>query len=237
MQEFLSKDQRSFMSDSESGNPKNSDSSPGFFGRIFRWWTVENYREYFDVTQDQIVTRVTKALFPFSGQPLFEDGKEDLYAPLWILISLNISMAIFGYLAVSIDHSFDEIEYTSGIEAHKLAKSYGFLLFYFVIVPAGLYFVLAFLSDESPSYTKVLAVYGYSFAIFIPTTFTFLIPVETVRWFFLISAGLISLWILFKELVMNGMEYLDEYKIYFIAGLQWFLHIVFVLSLKYYFFV
>ena len=48
----------------------------------------------------------------------------------------------------------------------------------------------------------------------------FLIPVEMLRWFFLIVAGLISLMVLFKELVLNGMEYLEEVKIYSIAGLQ-----------------
>ena len=102
-------------------------------------------------------------------------------------------MAIFGKLAVVIDHSFDEIEYGNEIETPKLAKSYGFLLFYFVVIPAAVYFVLVFLSSESPTYPKILAVYGYSFMIFIPTTFTFLVPVEILRWVFLIIAGLISL--------------------------------------------
>ena len=129
-------------------------------------------------------------------------------------------MAIFGYLATTIDQAFSEIDYETQIEAHKLAKSYAFLLFYFVVIPAALYGVLTFLSEESPSYARILAVYGYSFTIFIPVTFVFLIPSDMVRWFFLIAAGIISLCILFKELVMNGMEYMEEYKIYFIGGMQ-----------------
>ena len=89
MQEFLSKDQRSFMSDSVNEPPKKSESR-GFFSRMLSCCTVEHYRQYFDVTQEQVILRITKALFPFSGEPLFENGKEDLYAPLWIYISLNI---------------------------------------------------------------------------------------------------------------------------------------------------
>jgi len=107
------------------------------------------------------------------------------------------------------------------MEVQKIARSYGFLTFYFTVIPLGLYFLLNFLlATDSPSYPKVLAVYGYSMGIFIPVSFLFLIPTETLRWIFLITAGLISLWILFKELVFNGMEYLEEAKIYMIGALQ-----------------
>mmetsp|Transcript_25418 Transcript_25418/g.22573 ORF Transcript_25418/g.22573 Transcript_25418/m.22573 type:complete len:189 (-) Transcript_25418:180-746(-) len=188
MQEFLNKDQRSFMSDSVD-EPAKKPESRGFFSRCFACLTVEHYRQYFDITQEQVVHRVTKSLFPFSGEPLFENGKEDLYTPLWIFISLNICMAIFGKLAIVIDHAFDEIEYHNQIDAHKLAGSYGFLLFYFVVIPAALYFALSLFASESPAYTKVLSVYGYSFMIFIPITFGFLIPIEIVRWALLLAAG------------------------------------------------
>ncbi|CAI2379849.1 unnamed protein product [Moneuplotes crassus] len=237
MQEFLSKEQRSFMSDTVGESPKVEERRKTFFEKICRCLTVDHYRIYFDVTQEQVLGRIKKSLFPFTGQPLFEDGKIDLYAPFWVYISLNICMAIFGVLARSIDQAFDEIDYETSIEPHKMAKSYAFLLLYFVVIPAGLYGVLTLLSDESPEYAKILAVYGYSFAIFVPVTFTFLVPFDTARWVFLIVAGIISLWILFKELVMNGMEYMEEYKIYFIGGVQCFLHVVFILFLKYYFFV
>ena len=234
--EFLSKEQRSFMSDSVQ-DPESPPKTKGFFEKMWGWFTLEHYKEYFDVTEEQVISRLTRALFPFSGKQLFENNKEDLYGPLWIFITLNICMAIFGYLAVYIDHTFDEVQYESIIEAHKIAKSYGFLLFYFVVIPAAIYFVLSFLASESPGYAKILAVYGYSFAIFIPTTFLFLIPSDIARWFFLIAAGLVSLWILFMELVLNGMEYLEQFQIYAIAGMQAFLHIVFICCMKYYFFV
>ena len=180
------------------------------------------------MTQDQIVGRITNSLVPFSGSPLFENGKEDLYGPLWVFITLNISIAIFGYLCVSIDKMFEDQEIEYKMEASKIVKGYSLLMFYFVVIPLGLFLLLKLIYPENPSYQKILAVYGYSFTIFIPTTFTFLIPIEVIRWLFLIIAGIVSLWILFKEMVMNGLEYLEESKIYMIAGLQGILHIIFI---------
>ena len=91
------------------------------------------------------------------------------------------------------DNHYKQEDILNILQVHKIAKSYGFLMFYFLLIPLGLYFLLNFLMSQSPSYPKILAVYGYSFTIFIPITFLFLIPVDTLRWFFLIIAGIVSL--------------------------------------------
>ena len=189
--DLLNQNQKSFMSDSVEEPPKEE--SSGLMEKCWACLTVSRYRQYFDVTQDQIKSRILRSLFPFTGQPLFENGKIDLYGPLWIFITLNIAMAIFGYMCMCFDNHYKQADIVSILQVHKIAKSYGFLMFYFLLIPLGLYFLLNFLMSQSPSYPKILAAYGYSFTIFIPITFLFLIPVETLRWFFLIVAGIISL--------------------------------------------
>ena len=94
--DLLNQNQKSFMSDSVEEPPKEE--SSGLMEKCCACLTVSHYRQYFDVTQDQIKSRILRSLFPFTGQPLFENGKIDLYGPLWIFITLNIAMAIFGYM-------------------------------------------------------------------------------------------------------------------------------------------
>ena len=238
--DLLDQRQKSFMSDSIQDEPTSEDDSLRA-GLVSRWcWccSIDAWKQHFDVTQGQILGRLFKSIFPFTSEPLFENKKPDLYGPLWIFVSLNISMAIFGYLWVFIDSKFEEIEYTDAMHINRIYNTYGFLMFYFLFIPIGVYFLLSFLLlEKSPSYPKILSVYGYSMWIFIPVSFMFLIPVEVARWIILIVAGLISLWILFRELVMDGLEYLPEFQIYLIGGSQWLLHVVFIIMLKFYFFV
>ena len=165
--DLLDYNQRSFMSDTIDQDVEANKPPPkqdkSIITRVCWCFDIDVWKEHFDVTEGQIAGRLFKAVFPFSGEPLFENGKPDLYGPLWIFITLNICLAIFGYLSACIDRSFQEGESRNMLEIHKIATAYGFLMFYFTFIPAGLYFLLKFLMiDEAPEYAKVMGVYGYS---------------------------------------------------------------------------
>lgn len=106
--DLLNENQKSFMSDTVD-EPSSSSGNGTLLEKFCSCLTISHYKQYFDVTQDQIVSRITRSLFPFSGSPLFENGKVDLYGPLWVFITLNISMAVFGYMSVYIDHVYSNV--------------------------------------------------------------------------------------------------------------------------------
>lgn len=138
-------------------------------------------------------------------------------------------MAIFGHLTKYIDHVYDEDEYENVFESHKIGKSYGILFFYFFIIPIAIYFIMNYMVDHNLSYPKILGVYGYSFTIFIPVSFLFMIPTDMLRWLFLIGASAISLAILFKELVLAYREVAVMFlQKYIVAVPVLFMHLIFI---------
>ena len=146
-QDLLSTNQKNNMSDRRDGEEEKDG-----WCSWFDWFRIKN-NPYFDVTTDQIVSRVLSSLFPIPGQPLFDDGKTDLYGPFWIFITLNISMAVFGCFWVWIDHNYDIEQLESKMDIHKVSRSYTFLLFYFVMIPLGLFLLLKLIYPENPGYT------------------------------------------------------------------------------------
>jgi hypothetical protein len=76
---------------------------------------------------------------------------------------------------------------------HKLYRCYTLLAVYFFLIPLGLNILFFLTVSRYPGYARLLAIYGYSFSIYIPATMLYLIPSEHVRWAILSIAGFISL--------------------------------------------
>eukprot|EP00658_Telonema_sp_P-2_P004379 TRINITY_DN1163_c0_g1_i2.p1 TRINITY_DN1163_c0_g1~~TRINITY_DN1163_c0_g1_i2.p1 ORF type:complete len:162 (-),score=30.98 TRINITY_DN1163_c0_g1_i2:899-1384(-) len=106
----------SFSSDSKvdaPGEPQNEGSSlmqehrhgePNDFSDASRF-SVEFYRQYFDVDTDQVQSRIMKALKPMSSSFIDEVGPNpDLYGPFWISATLVFVTAAAGNLASYISH-------------------------------------------------------------------------------------------------------------------------------------
>ena len=61
---------------------------------------MEYYKYAFDVTTDEIISRVKHACFPAKSESIFgPNGKYDLYGPIWTILTLNIMIFIFGNIA------------------------------------------------------------------------------------------------------------------------------------------
>jgi hypothetical protein len=61
------------------------------------------------------------------------------------------------------------------------------------------------------SFVELLHIYGYSYTIFIPVAFLYLvIPLYNMRLFILLSSGAISLYYLFKETKEIMNKYFDD---------------------------
>lgn len=187
-----------------------------------KYLTVDYYKQYFDVTTEEVITRLSKACAPLYQGTIFENGKVDLYGPLWIIITLNVAITIFGNMArfVKFETSDDNKKYIS--EVDSLAKSAPLITMYFIAMPAFLSILIKISGSEQISKLtfKILSIYGYSFTSFIPATLLYIIPFNSFKWLVLLGAAAISLYFLSKELMLMIRNSLDESKIKLAAGVM-----------------
>ena len=63
-----------------------------------KYLTIDFYRQFFNVTHDDIIIRLKNACFPLYSGSIFDSSSFDLYGPIWILITLTVAITIFGNL-------------------------------------------------------------------------------------------------------------------------------------------
>ena len=100
------------------------------------------------------------------------------------------------------------------------------------VVPLVLTLLSKFGGTGKIKYFYVVSVYGYSFAIFIPATILYPIPIPSFKWFVLLSAAAISLLFLVKELYEIIKENLDDYKMKIAAGIMGVGHLIFIFLMR-----
>jgi hypothetical protein len=186
----------------------------------WKYLTVEFYKQFFEVTTEEVILRFRNACFPLYSGSLFDGGKHDLYGPIWIMISLNIAITIFGNIAryIKFETSDESAKYQSDI--NSLTKSVPMITFYFLLVPLFLSLLVKLGGSGKLSYFYVLSIYGYSFTIFIPATLLYIIPFTSFKWLVLFAAAGISLFFLAKELYNMVKVNLDDYKIKIAAAVM-----------------
>ena len=92
----------------------------------------------------------------------------------------------------------------------KVSRVIGMLTFYVFIIPVILHGIFFFFGSGSPGYQKILAVYGYSYTIFIPAAVLLVVPLEYLKYIILAVACFTSLFHISKELMEAGQRYLDD---------------------------
>lgn len=106
-----------------------------------RFVGVDYYRSSFDVTTDEVLDRLKHACFPLKSDSIFgHQGKYDLYGPIWIMVTLNVAIAIFGSLSgylQSVATKDEESAYQH--EVIQITGCASFLTFYFIFVPLALW--------------------------------------------------------------------------------------------------
>ena len=205
---------------------------------ITRFWKVRYYQKFFDVTTTQIMRRVLIAVFPWARTPIFDTGKPDLYGPLWIYIMNIVTIVIWGNIASALDYSLENHAEGSEHEAQleSFGKWAGLLTFYVFAIPAVIHFIFFFFGSGTPGYQRVLGVYGYSYAIFIPAYVLMIVPLGILDFVILGVAWFTSLFHISKELIEAGKKYLDD-KVLKVIAIMWaVLHIGFCLLLKFVYF-
>ena len=120
-----------------------------------------------------------------------------------------------------------------------MASCASMLFTYFIFVPLGLHIVFKcskLKKKDGPGFIRFIAVYGYSYTIFIPAAIGYIIPIELSRWIILIVAGIISLFFISKELIAAATQNLSPWTLKWTAIVIAILHAGFILALRWFYF-
>ena len=68
--------------------------------RVTRFYQLAHYSGYFNVSTNEVLVRLRKALFPcFCGKNKeMDEDRYDLYGPIWIMITLIVEITIVGFV-------------------------------------------------------------------------------------------------------------------------------------------
>ena len=153
---------------------------------ITRFCMIKYYQKYFNVTTDEIKRRLINAVTPFNRTPIFPTGKPDLYGPMWIYFMNIIAIMICGYFSDYVDFVFVETHNKNDeVQAkiiRKLGKVWSIMTFYILIIPVLLYAVFYIFGTGNPGFQRMLAIYGYSFTIFIPCYVIMIVPFTITKY-------------------------------------------------------
>ena len=164
--------------------------------------SIEYWREYFDVTQDEIAGKVRAALNPTTSE--FEqkiDAKVDLYGPFWISTTLIFCLIVLPRL-------WDVLLFrpqTSSIQK----VGFGFTLVYGGLATfTFVFFGLGKFLGSPVTLFKIAAIYGYSYTIFLAAALATVLRVKILVFIVAVGAGFHSVLFLLKNR-RSAIEKLD----------------------------
>ena len=167
------------------------------------------------MTTDKVMGRCFQAIMPFSRNPIFDSPRVDLYGPFWIMVTLIITIAITSRFTEAIDKFFDGDE-VSTFDINRVASCCSVMFGYWIWVPVFIHIMFKCSTVKkkgAPGFIRFLAVYGYAMTIFIPAAVAYMVPIYLARWIILITAGLISLFFICKELISAATQNLTGERV------------------------
>jgi len=201
-------------------------------GGIFSCFSVEFYQPYFDVTTEDVKTRILATIDPRKNE-FFEtlQGRPDLYGPFWIYTTLIFALAASANFSNFIIASFDEgktFQSKFNFVPTATAVIYGFG----IAVPLIFTFLLR-LFGSKVNYVDTLCIYGYSYFVLVPALIISVIPITILQWIALMAALGSSTWFLLNNYSHEMKKYVGNQRyilLAVLAGSQVVLFLVFRLK-------
>lgn len=187
----------------------------------------------FQTTTQEIKDKLADSFWPLrpENQPHYMNNsnaskprKDELYGPLWILVTLVVEFLILGNVANLLTIELGEnnankgtnpptlLNMNSNDSLRKIVTMSFALTSFFLLVPFILYMVFRSRCPPSAeiSFMRFFSVYAYSMAVFIPVTALYtVIDFNRVRWLLLASGFALASYYQLKETIEVGMKYLD----------------------------
>jgi protein YIPF1/2 len=155
-------------------------------------FSIDYWREYFDVTEQEIIAKVKAAVNPTTNE--FEqliEAKIDLYGPFWISTSLIFSMIV----APGIWSIFSS---TATFDVTKVG--FGFTLIYgSALAFTFLFFFLTKFMGLGVPLFRTASIYGYSYTIFILACLVSILNLWILTFVSCMGAGFHSVLFLLKN--------------------------------------
>ena len=194
----------------------------------------------------------------------------ELYGPLWIMITLIIELLIMGHvthlLRIELGYGqssgqpeadqelvgaivarlgggkaalFDASAANANAALSKIMTLAFLITLFFTVVPLAAYFTFRSsgrISDET-SYTRLIQVYGYSMAVFIPivAVYSAMSPFHRVQWVLLLAGAALASFYQYKEMIEESKRFLTYSTFRKLAGGVLFSTLLFVWLLRFYF--
>lgn len=237
--DLLSADQKANKSDATHDGKQQPDYDTSRPKGFFRFIQIKYWQKHFNVTTAEVMKRCMKAMLPWDKKPIFEGGRPDLYGPMWIFIWNIIAITICGHFSSVLEFYLVETHKSGeehNAELNKVSKIFGLLFFYILIIPTLIHFLFVFVGSGNPGFQRILAVYGYSFMIFIPASAILIVPISIAKYAILAVAGFTSLYHISKELIEAGTKFLSESVLKVVAIIWAVLHIGFWVLLRFTYF-
>jgi hypothetical protein len=156
------------------------------------FWTLEYYKQFFDVDTKQVVERIVWSMIPRPGVSYLQHyikPKPDLYGPFWICVTLVFTVAISGNLANYLQVASIG-SYHWKYDFHAVTYAATAIFSYAWLVPIALWGILKWCGGQETrlSFLEILCVYGYSLSIYVPVSVLWVIQIEWLRWM-LVAVG------------------------------------------------
>jgi hypothetical protein len=241
-------------------------------------WSIEYYQSYFNITTNQVLSRIMKTFtFPLKDNHFLEYVKEnggaDIWAPFWIVTTLIVLLVISSNIGglFNFQRAINELrnnassgngtsdnpgkfpmpnktiaEWTADFSIISMGASV--LYSYLLLAPMILYFSMKWKNINGLSLVESWSIYGYSFAIVVPSVIFCILNYGWLRWLLLLlsfaysAAFLISnLMPLWRDVLLgasngsrtpaNGPIYLIGFIVYVVL-----LHMMLALFVRLYFY-
>lgn len=191
-------------------NDNNSSNTRPLWEKILFCFSVETYKVFFNVDTADVKDRMKSVITHFNVEGHFKDevlqrngSGPDLYGPWWISTSLVFVVAVTSNLSMYM-HSDSSADFAYDINhlAHAMTVLYSFVF----ILPIFLYMAFQCLSIQNFPLLDLVCLYGYSLVPFIPAALLCSIPYEFVIWIALMSASIVSLIFVLRNLIKPIMN-------------------------------
>ena len=180
--------------------------------------TIDYWREYFDVTEQEILTKVKACINPMaSGFEQLIENKVDLYGPFWISTTLIFAMIVAPRI-------WSVLLFSAKFDISKIGFSFTLIYGCAAAFTAVMYFLCKFMGAPVPIF-KTLAIYGYAYSGFLLAAFGTVLSLGFIKFILAFGAGAHSILFLLRNFKPD-VEKLDSTNkiivLLFVIGMQLF---------------
>jgi len=168
------------------------------------WWGINPYAKHFNVTDGLVKERLLCSLLPWKSGFISEGNDPDLYGPLWVAVTMVISVSIASEIhsrVLSINGAVD----TTSVQFHHLILAFVVVMGYVFLGSTAVWAIRRYYGIGC-ELVYTICVYGYSLMPLVVAKLVSITPVWAINLVVVVVGWAISAFFLYKQLWQIGME-------------------------------